>query len=87
MSIAISYFIIANVVHIITNHMSCLVGYLLPIAELERARQTEDLPRTMFFASLAYFSTCLALLELRRLAYDLLRRMRWLSSSIPCRGP
>ena len=55
MSISLSYFIIANIIHIITNHMSCLVGYLLPIAELERARQTEDLPRTMSFASLAYF--------------------------------
>ena len=66
--------------------MSCLVGYLLPIAELERARQTEDLPRTMFFASIAYFFMYLALHELLRLAYDLLRRIMWLSSSILCRG-
>jgi len=85
-SIAISYFIIANIVHIITNHMSCLVGYLFLIAGLERARQTEDLSRTMFLASLAYFSMYLALHELRRLAYDLLRRMMWPSSSILCCG-
>jgi len=44
-----SYFIIANIIYIITNHMSCLVCHLLPIAELERARQMEDLPRTIVF--------------------------------------
>jgi hypothetical protein len=81
-----SYLIIANIIHIITNGMSRLIGHLFPIAELERARQTEDSPRTRFFASLAYFCMYLALRELRRLAYDLLRRMMWLSSSILCRG-
>jgi len=51
-----SYFIISNIIHTLTNYMSYLVDYLSAIAELERARQTEDLPRTTSFASLAYFS-------------------------------
>jgi hypothetical protein len=49
--IAISYFIIAIIIHGVTNYMSCLVGYMLPISESELARQTEDLPRTVSLAS------------------------------------
>ena len=49
-----SYFIIANIMHPLTNHMRFLIFSVLPIAESEHVFASEAVSRTVFFPSLAW---------------------------------